>query len=191
MTAVYVFCAAVGVPLLLWFAFIGDSDGLGDLGDLGGDLGDLGGDAGGHGGPLTVIPLSTVAFLIAFFGVTGLVAGWAGASATTAFVVAAVVAVVAGGLNSAAFGWLRRNSVSTELPPSRFEGRFARVTVPVGSDRRGRIVVEVDGAPVALTARLVDDDDLGVGERAIIVGFEGAVALVVRAAPELDGPEPG
>ena len=27
MTALYLFCAAVGIPLLLWFSFAGDSGG--------------------------------------------------------------------------------------------------------------------------------------------------------------------
>ena len=41
MTALYLFCAAVGIPLLLWFSFAGDADG----GDGGGS--DGGGCEGG------------------------------------------------------------------------------------------------------------------------------------------------
>ncbi len=176
MTPLYVFCAAVGVPLLLWFAFVGDADGLGDGGVDAGDGGE---------GPLSIIPLSTPAFVVAFFGVTGLVAGWIGVSAGAALVAAVVVGLVAGGLNSAAFAWLRRNSVSTDLAPAEIEGRFARVTVPVSRSRRGRIVVELAGQPRTFTARAADDDGLEAGERVIVVGFDGPVALVVRAAPEL------
>ena len=54
MGALYLLMTAIGVPLLLWFAFAGDVDGEG-FGDADGD------------GPLAVIPLSSVAFVMAFF----------------------------------------------------------------------------------------------------------------------------
>ena len=37
MTALYLFCAAVGIPLLLWFSFAGDADGGDGFGDADAD----------------------------------------------------------------------------------------------------------------------------------------------------------
>ena len=91
MLAVYIFCAALGVPLLALFALGGsDSDvedaGL-DVGDAGFDVGDVGdagfdadGDFGGTSGDLgdftgliRRVPVSSYAFFLSFFGVMGLV----------------------------------------------------------------------------------------------------------------------
>ena len=40
MTALYLFCAAVGIPLLLWFSFAGDADGGDEYDASDGDGGD-------------------------------------------------------------------------------------------------------------------------------------------------------
>lgn len=62
MEMVYIFCLAVGAPLLLWFAFAGDAGADGP----GADASDS--------GPFSVISLSSVAFVLAFFGLSGVIA---------------------------------------------------------------------------------------------------------------------
>ena len=171
MTGLYVFTLAAGLPLLLWFAFTGgDSDGFDGDGD----------------GVLSVIPLSTIAFVLAFFGGTGLLGGWLGTSAAVTFVLAVVVGVLAGFLNSAAFAWLRRNSTSSEVADKEIEGSIARVALPIAPEQRGRIVLDIAGARSQMTASPVDDTDIEVGARVIVVGIEGGVALVTRLDPELE-----
>ena len=62
MTGLYIFTLAAGLPLLLWFAFSGgDADGL-DV-DVDSD------------GIFSLVSLSTVAFVLTFFGATGVVGG--------------------------------------------------------------------------------------------------------------------
>ena len=173
MTGLYVFMLAAGLPLLLWFAFSGaDADGL-----------DLDADSDGV---LSVIPLSTIAFVFTFFGGTGVIGGWLGTSAVVTFVLALIVGSVAGGLNSAAFTWLRRNSTSSDVSDRDLEGSIARVALDVTPDQRGRIILDIGGARSQMTAAPVDGTDIEVGARVIVVGVEGGVALVTRLDPEFE-----
>ncbi len=174
MTGLYVFFLAVGGPLLLWFAFAGDADAEG-----------LGGDADADG-PLSVIPLSSIAFTMAFFGLTGLLAGATGANAGFALVLAIVLGVVAGTLNGAAFRWLRHNSVSSEVTDRELEGQTAKVALPVSSEHRGRIIVDIAGAREQMTATPADGSTIERGERVVIVRVEQGVALVAPLGPELE-----
>lgn len=195
MMALYMFCAALGVPLLAFFAFAGDGEGGGD-GEL--DLGDAGelGDAGnvGIGGQVSsvmqIIPLSSVAIGLAGFGVTGLLATWVGAGALSAFVLAVVVAVVCGALNSVAFSYLRRTSSTSHTKDRSLEGLVGRVSVPINDDHRGRIVVEVQGQRMQLTAapylKGAGHEPIGIGQQALIVAIDNGVALVSSIDRELD-----
>lgn len=174
MTGLYIFFLAIGGPLLLWFAFAGDADAEG-----------LGGDADADG-PLSVIPLSSLAFVMAFFGGAGLVLGATGASALLTFILAVVIGVVAGGLNSAAFGWIRRNSTSSEMSDRELEGRIGRVLVPISAEHRGQIVLDLAGVRGQMTASPVDGDDIEKGSRVVVVGVERGVAIVTRLDPEME-----
>ena len=174
MTTLYVFFLAVGAPLLVWFAFAGDADADG-----------IGGDADA-GGPLSVIPLSSVAFVMTFFGLTGLLAGATGANVAFALLLALVIGVVAGALNGAAFSWLRRNSVSSEMTDRELEGQTARVALPVSSEHRGKIIVNISGAREQMTAEPVDGSTIQSGERVVIVRVDRGVALVAPLGPDLE-----
>ncbi len=174
MTGLYVFFLAVGGPLLLWFAFAGDADADG-----------FGGDADADG-PLSVIPLSSIAFVMAFFGLTGLLAGATGAASGIALVVALVIGVVAGGLNSAAFSWLKRNSTSSEVMDNELEGQIAKVSLPVSTEHRGKIILEIAGAREQMTASPADGSSIDSGERVVIVKVEQGVAIVAPLGPDLE-----
>jgi len=166
MTGLYVFFLAVGAPLLLWFAFAGDADADGFGGDVDAD------------GPLSVIPLSTFAFVMAFFGLTGVLADVAGTGVLVGFILAATVGVVAGALNSAAFAWLRRNSTSSEVMDAELEGQIARVALPVSTEHRGKIVLEIAGAREQMTAAPADASTIDIGKPVVVVRVEGGVAYV-------------
>ena len=164
MSTIYVLMFAIGTPLLLWFAFAGDADG------------DSFGDADGDG-PLSVIPLSSVAFVIGSL---------AGVAAALVFVVALVVGVIAGAINSAAFRWLRSHSNSSDVTDAELEGSIASVAFPISSDHRGKIIVTKAGAREQMTASPVDGSSIDQGERVVIVRVDGGVALVAPLGPELE-----
>lgn len=174
MTNLYVFCLAVGAPLLIWFAFAGDADGGEGFGDAEAD------------GPLAFISLSTISFVMAFFGLTGLLFDATGAAAALTFVVAVVVGVLAGTLNSAAFRWIRRNSTSSEVPDRDLEGTIANVALPISADHRGKIVLSKAGAREQMTAAPADGSTIDQGERVVIIRVEGGVALVAPLGPDLE-----
>ena len=174
MTGLYIFFLAVGAPLLLWFAFAGDADAEGFGSDVNPD------------GPLSVISLSTVAFIMTFFELTGLLSEVGGSGAIFAFVLAVMVGVVAGGLNSAAFAWLRRNSTSSEVMDSELEGQIARVALPVSKKHRGKIVLDIAGAREQMTASPADDSTIDIGKPVVVVRVEGGVAYVAPLDPDLE-----
>ena len=174
MTGLYIFSLAVGAPLLLWFAFAGDAEADG-----------FGGDADG-GGPMSVIPLSSIAFVLAFFGLTGLLGGVTGTGFAVTLILALVVGVVAGVLNGAAFAWLRRNSASSDVADHELEGQIANVALPVSTEHRGKIIVNIAGAREHMTASPVDGSTIDRGSRVVIVRIEGGVALVAPLGPELE-----
>ena len=179
MTWLYAFMLAVGAPLLLWFVFAGGDSEM-----------EMGAEADGLSDVLTIIPLSSLAFVATFFGATGLVSQWLGTGAVFTLVMAVVVGVLAGALNSTAFAYLRRSEASSEVSDREIEGSIARVSLPMSNDRRGRIVLKVAGARTQMTAAPIDPLDGGkvieAGARVIVVRIEGGVALVTRLDPELE-----
>jgi len=207
MIGVYLFALALGGPVLAWILFagleggadasghfgdLGSGDlGSGNLGDLGSaDMGDLGsghvGDHGVHGdGVLSFLSLSSIAFVLTFFGVTGLVSEGLGASTVLAFVLAVVIGFGTGTLNSAAFRWIRHNSTSSDVSNRDLEGSIANVLLPVDSRHRGRIAVTIAGAREQMTAEPADGSSMAVGEQVVIVAVSNGVALVASLDPAL------
>ena len=180
---VYVFAAAAGVPLVLWFLLAG--------GDDGGAEGDGGADASsgeGVGGVmLRLLPLSTIAFVLATFGVCGLVLGALGTGGGTTFLAAAGAGVVAGAVNSTLFAYLRRTGSSSDVSDRQLAGAVGRVVMPVAGERRGRVSVSVGGQHVYLSAETMPDApaELEVGAPVLVVEVDRGVALVTRIDPEL------
>ena len=184
MTGLYLFAAAAGVPLVLWFLFAGGADGGG-------------GDDGVAGFMLRWLPVSTIAFMAAAFGVCGLALDASGAGGGTTFVAAAVVGVLAGVLNSTLFAYLRRSESTTEVADTQLTGKIGRVVVPVTGDRRGRIAVTVGDQQIHLSARALPPSrseghsgpaaavDLDVGSAVLVVEVRNGIASVSPLDPEL------
>ncbi len=175
MTGLYLFAAAAGVPLVAWFLLSGDNSGSD-------------GDAGIAGITFRLLPLSTIAFVLAAFGVAGLALGAAGASGGGAFAGAALAGVVAGVLNSTLFAYLRRSESTTEVDDDQLAGKIGRVIVPLAGDRRGRIAVTVGGQQIHLSALAVPDSlaELGVGDSVLVVEVRRGIASVTPLDPELN-----
>ena len=177
MTGLYLFAAAAGVPLVAWFLLSG--------GDDGGDGG--GGDEGLAGLAFRLLPLSTLAIILATFGVCGLALGAAGTGDGTTLVASLVVAAVVGALNSAALTFLRRTGSTSEVSDRRLAGATGRVVLPVAGERRGRVAIDVAGQQVYLSAQTMPDApaELEVGAPVLVVEVEGGIARVTRLDPEL------
>ncbi len=174
MTGLYLFAAAAGIPLVVWFLLSGAEDEA---------------EGGGIGGVmLRLFPLSSFAIMAASFGVTGLAVGLSGTDAAPTFVAALVVAVVAGVLNSFAFSYLRRTESTAGMSEDQLAGAIGRVVLPVGPDRRGRIAISAGGQQVYLSARPLSgttDDELESGAQILVVEVRDGIASVTRLDPEL------
>ena len=119
MTWLYAFMLAAGAPLLLWFVFSGGDAEM-----------EAGGEVDGLSEVFAVIPLSSLAFVATFFGATGLVSEWLGTGGVFTLLLAVVVGVLAGGLNSAAFAYLRHSEASSEVSDREIEGSIAGCRCP-------------------------------------------------------------
>jgi len=174
MTGLYLFAAAAGVPLVLWFLLAGAEEGGGS-------------DDGITGVMFRRLPLSTVAFVLAGFGVCGLALGAAGAGPGPTLAAAAVVAVVAGFVNSTLFAYLRRSESTTEVDDDQLAGKIGRVVVPLTGDRRGRIAVTVGGQQIHLSALALPDAPaaLEVGAPVLVVEVRKGIASVTGLDSEL------
>ncbi len=207
MVAVYIFCAAVGVPVLALFALGGgdsDVDGGLDVGDADFDLGDVGdigdsgfdlevdSDVGGALGDITGfvrrVPVSSYAFLLGFFGAAGLIGTALSFGTLATFLFAAVIAVLAAAINTVAFAVVRGTNTTSQLTDRELTGRLATVSVPIEAGKRGRVWLDTGDERVQLTAGPVaaeNDQLFERGDRVLIVEIEQGVARVMRADPEL------
>jgi membrane protein implicated in regulation of membrane protease activity len=174
VTGLYLFAAAAGVPLVLWFLLAGDEDGGGP-------------DDGVAGVMFRRLPISTIAFVLAAFGVCGLLLDAVGTADATTFIAAAVAGVVAGVLNSTLFAYLRRSESTTEVNDDQLAGKIGRVVVPPAGDRRGRIAVTVGDQQIHLSARALPDAPaaLEVGAPVLVVEVRKGIASVTGLDPEL------
>lgn len=198
MLALYLFCAALGIPLLALFAF-GSSDGdleLGEAGfdvdaDVGSDVDFSGADAGGIGdftGLIRRIPISSYAFFLAFFGGVGTLSTWLDVGFITTFVLATSLGLIGAAINTAAFSFLRNTDMSSQLTDSQLEGRLATVSVPIDIGKRGRVWLDTGDERVQLTAGSVEnaaDRSFDRGEQVVIVKMTDGIAKVMGVDPEI------
>jgi membrane protein implicated in regulation of membrane protease activity len=173
MTIVYLVAAILGWPLVLFFLFAGGDDGGGDGDfDIDADVGGLGELAG------DLLSIRGIAFFLAFFGATGLVLGWLDAGGLVRLLAAIGLGVFAWWLNRTLVRYLKTSSVSTDLSDQRLVGMPAKVTIPIDTDRKGKIVVDVEGQILTLVARPFRSGAFPGGTDVVIVEVDRGVALV-------------
>lgn len=204
MLPVYIFCAVLGIPLVLLFALGGSDvdggvelDGGLDFGgdvDLGADVGDieLGGDGVSGVGDATAlfrrIPVSSYAMFLAFFGGTGTVTTWLGGGFASTLIISVVLGLLAAFINTSLFSYLRNTESDSQLTDRQIEGRVATVSVPIEAGKRGRVWFDTGNERIQLTAGSVtdlDDQNFERGEQVVIVEMTNGIAQVMPIDPEL------
>ncbi len=190
MVGVYLFCAVLGGGLVLFSLLGGDSDdGLAEGLEVEPGSGS-GASSTGVAGELLLgfFRVRNLTFLLAAFGVTGLLGHWLRLAPLVTAVLAAALGLVSAMLVHATFTWLRRtDSAADVLEDSDLEGSFARVVVPIAPGGRGRISCEASGQQLYLTARISGEagEPLPVGAPVVILRMEAGVAEVT-SAPSLE-----
>lgn len=178
MTAIYLFAAIIGLPLVAYAVFAGDGDGeMGDAGEL--EMED--------GSVLTYISLGTLAFFAGFFGLTGLATGLVGTGAVLTFVLAMVVGLLAALAQRSVFNLVKGGSASSHLLDADLTGRAGTVVVPIEGGKRGRIALQVGEERQYLTARMSSGEPaaLDVGSPVVVIEIDNGVAIVAHLDPEL------
>jgi len=199
MLELYIFCAALGVPLLAVLV-LGGGDGDTEFGDAGFDLdADIGADlelAGADGGLgdftgfFRRIPVSSYAFFMAFFGAAGILGTWRDVGFLATIVLAVMLGLFGAFANAAAFGFLRNTESTSQLTDRQLVGRLATVSVPIDAGKRGRVWLDTGDERVQLTAGSVEsapNKAFALGEQVVIVKMANGVAKVMGVDPEISG----
>lgn len=187
MFSVYLFATLVGWPFVLFFLFFSadvdadadfDADFDADV-DVDADASIVGSaGAGVADAVLSIFSFRAMVFLLAFFGVTGLILRGLGVGSFFTFVLAVAMGLFAGYLHARLFAYLKRSSVGGMTTDSDLRGSRAKVVVPILENGRGRIEVDVDGQPVYLTAKAFGGGTYEKGERVVVVEIDDGTALV-------------
>jgi hypothetical protein len=187
---VYLFCAILGGGMVL-FSLLGGGDSEVEV-EVGEDLDFDGGGDAPHGGVghllLGFFKLRNLTFLLAAFGITGLLGTWLQVGPAATALLAAALGLTAMFLVHFVFQWLHRtDSAMDVLSDTDLEGTFARVVVPLARGTRGRISCIASGQQLYLTARLAESaaEAVGVGTAVVILRMNAGVAEVAPA-PSLE-----
>lgn len=175
MTALYLGAVGLGGVLLAATFFLGDGDGDGE--------GGVGGFALAVGGAVGSTRFWTFGSLS--FGLTGLLSTCLGFAPGHAFAFAGVVGVGLGYGLFRAFRALAREEVSGETTVRDYVGSEARVLLPVGPDRPGKIGVERMSGRFEVGATSGDGRTHGVGDLVSVVDAtaDGRAIVVSTGAP--------
>ena len=192
MVTLYVFCLVLGGGFL----------GLSLLGDLlGGDVGDVAVDGdvsldfdtdAGHA-PHAIAKIFSIRSVIYYmfgFGAVGTLLTWlwGGDSPFVIGSLAVVTGILSGTLINSTFAYLRRSDSGAHLTESSYAGYSGRVTLPIGLDVPGKIVVERAGRRIKLRAlphSSVQDQNVEKWKSVFVVEMKDGIALVTPAEEEL------
>lgn len=134
---------------------------------------------GDHGDHTIFVSLRFWTFLLGFGGATGLLLTLLSIPAGITAAVAGTLGVVFGFIASWSVRTLSRSQHSSSFGMADWEGRNARVIVPVSAERMGKIRLQLeDEVKEVLATANAADGELGVGTDVIVAGMENGVALV-------------
>ena len=195
MDAVYLVCLLVGgffVALSVFGGADADADADADFdfdadadfdidADFDADL-DAGEAVGGAGaGFVDLFSLRFVFLFAAFFGLTGVLLGWAGTVEPLRLALAVAMGFVVGLGGNYAIKTFGYRSVSSEVRQTDLIGRTARVTLPFTGEEKGKISVVAKDTRLFLVARALDTEaGFAAGDEVVVVRMEDGVAEVVR-----------
>lgn len=193
MFSVFVFLAVVGWIFVAIFLFSSaDFDVDVDIdADLDMDLDADGGAAVADGGLNllgALFSFRSLVFFMAFFGLTGIVLTWLGATTVLAVILAVAIGLFTAYINTKLMQYLRRTSVSSQVPDSAIAGNAATVVLPISDEQRGRVSVDVKGQRLYLIAKPfkpMPGLSFAKGDTVVIVEVENGSALIT-AMDDLD-----
>ena len=189
---VYLTAAIIGVGLVLvTFLLGGDSDSEMET-ELDGELEGDGHDGGGFDilGWLPITSLRFWTFFLAGFGLVGIATQFGKLATALAVPISVGAGYVAGIAVSALYRKLHATQTDSSVTPADYVGSDAKVILPVGSGRTGKIRLSVKGMVIELLAESEGESDFVAGDTVTIyqVNAEGH-ALVTGKTDLGPGPE--
>lgn len=119
-------------------------------------------------------------FFSAFFGLAGIVFSLFNYTEPVPLVTGLGLGLVAAVMSARVFAWMKKHGASSQITNSDLQGTRASVTVPLGTDRKGRIKVELEGETTFMVAlpHSGKQERFDVGETVVVVEIENGTALV-------------
>jgi membrane protein implicated in regulation of membrane protease activity len=127
-------------------------------------------------------------FFSAFFGAAGIVLTVLSYSEPVPLVTALALGGFAGVVNARLMRYLKRSEMTSHVSDQELSGTTARVVLPIGQERRGRVEIDLGGQPtymVALPYRR-DADELAPGDQVVVVEVRQGTAYVTPL-PSFEG----
>ncbi|NND04344.1 MAG: hypothetical protein HKN91_16330 [Acidimicrobiia bacterium] len=128
----------------------------------------------------SLLTFRTLIFFMAFFGAVGIVLSLFDYSEPVPFISALGLGTIAGATNARLMSYLKRSETSSHLTQRDISGSTARVVLPVGQERRGRVEVDMGGQPqfmVALPYR-PNAAEMAQGAQVVVVEVRDGTAYV-------------
>lgn len=131
---------------------------------------------------IKLLSLRSFTYFSAFFGLTGTVMTWIGSAFITTLLSAIFSGSVAVFFGYKLMAYLKSSESGQALSTRSFIGRKAKVIIPITPNKMGKILVEISGQNVELTAKVASPDDNSFAPRdtVLIVSFSGNVAIVSK-----------
>jgi membrane protein implicated in regulation of membrane protease activity len=154
--------------------------------DADGDLHADFSDVAGHSGDLGVVDLLSIRTLFlfaAFFGLTGVLLGYAGTGEPVTGLLSAMTGLTVGVGGNYIIKKFAYQSVSSEVTGRNIRGKTGHVILPFGSEDTGKILIEAKGKRMQLVAKSLDDDPAEIfsqGDEVVVVRVNGRIAEVVK-----------
>ena len=127
---------------------------------------------------------STVFFLF-FFGFSGALFNALGINGLSTLVSALALGLFASVLNTQLFRYLKKSASTSQRLNRDIEGHSAKVVLPIGVERKGRIRTDLGGRPTFMVALpFVGGGRFDVGDSVVVVEVRNGTAMV--AGLELD-----
>ncbi len=209
MENIYLISALVGWPFILLFIFFGGADADADVeldvdldldadvdfdtdldfdADLDADAVDIGDIASSAGSGVadfvgSLLSFRSAVFGAAFFGTTGFLLGLVDTNALVTLIAAIGVGAAAWVGNSLLWRWLKNNMVGSTLTNRQIQGSTGKVVLPIESEAKGRVALDVGGQPVYYVAKPFHHDrgdQFAVGDEVVVIEVQEGTALVAR-----------
>ena len=140
----------------------------------------------------SLLTFRTLIFFATFFGIVGIVLTWLDYSEPVPLLSAVGLGLLAGTLNARLMAFLKRSDVSSHLTQRQLSGSTARVVLPIGQERKGRVEINAGGQPTFMVALPYrgDAEQMPQGSHVVVVEVKDGTALVAPL-PDFEGGGPG